>query len=109
MNSDEWFKLAQIGVPVIVACIGAIAYWVNHQAQKGIPEHRLIDQLQEQLDKSEARSDKQDERFARIEAKLGLLERTNRILLEYTYALRRHIAERRDPPAPEWPSGIHDS
>jgi predicted nuclease with TOPRIM domain len=115
----NWGIFGSIGVPIIVAALGTWGYIASHKTQKGTRENALIDQMQEMVqserdarkeerEAESARSDKQDARMEKIEAKVSVLERVSRIRLEYIYVLRRHIDERRDPPAPEWPPGIHD-
>lgn len=106
--SPGWQLFAGIGGTVLVALITGIFAVRSNRAQKGSRENALIDQLQEQLQSADTRSDKQDERMTRIEARLNLVEKVSRIRLEYIYELRRHIANGEPPPAPDWPPGIHD-
>lgn len=104
----NWGVVASVVVPIVVAGLGTLAAVAAKRTQKGSRENALIDQLQEQLDKADKRSDKQDERMLRIENKLTILERVSRIRLEYIYALRRHIDAGNPPPAPDWPVGAND-
>lgn len=108
MTSINWGVIAQVVVPIVVAALAAWATRAAHRTQKGSRENALIDQLQEQLDKAEARSDKQDERLDKMEAKLNAVMRTSRTRLDYIYRLRHHIDTQQPPPAPDWPDGIHD-
>lgn len=104
----NWGVVASWAVPIIVAALGTLGYWLSHRAQKGDPEHRLIDQLQEQLDAASARSDKQDARMGRIEGELDRFKKRERIRDEYIATLRRHIENGDPPPAPPWPEGLND-
>lgn len=104
----NWGVVGSVAVPIIVAGLGALGYWLSHRAQKGDPEHRMIDQLQEQLDAASKRSDKQDERMARIENELDRFKRRERIRDEYINQLRAHILAGNPPPPPDWPQGIYD-
>lgn len=117
--SPGWQLFAGIGGTVLVALITGIFAVRSNRAQKGSRENRIIDQLQENLDRTErlrkedreaasTRSDKQDARMAKIETRLYVVEKVSRIRLEYIYELRRHIANGEPPPAPDWPPGIHD-
>jgi hypothetical protein len=104
----NWGVVASFVVPIVVASLGAWGYYVSHRAQKGTPEHALIDQLQEQLDRADARSDKQDARMEKIEAELGRFKKREQIRDEYINKLRRHIEAGMPPPPPPWPDGLYD-
>lgn len=104
----NWGVVATVVVPIVVAGLSVLAGIASKRTQKGSRENAIIDQLQEQMRLDGERSDKQDARMARIEAKVSLLERVSRVRLEYIYLLRRHIDAGQPPPAPEWPDGAND-
>lgn len=108
MTEIDWGVIQQVVVPIVVAALAAWAGKAAHKAQKGSRENAIIDQLQEQLNRADQRSDKQDERMLRIEEKLNAVIRVSRVRLDYIYRLRHHIDTGQPPPAPEWPPGVHD-
>lgn len=104
----NWTVVAQVAVPVIVAIVGVWGVKAGSKAQKGSRENLIIDQLQEQVDKASARSDKQDERMGRIEKELDRFKMRERIRDEYINRLRAHILAGNPPPPPDWPQGLYD-
>lgn len=104
----NWTVVAQVLVPIVTGVLGVWGYHISKKAQKGDRENKIIDQLQETLDASNTRSDKQDERMSRIEKELDRFKMRERIRDEYINKLRAHINAGSPPPPPEWPEGLYE-
>lgn len=81
----------------VVAAIGVIAAsWLTYRAsrakQRSDTGQQMIDQHQEDI--------------IGLRARVGSLERAQRIQGDYIGELRRHIADGKPPPPPPYPSGL---
>jgi len=77
--------------------VGAgITAWI---ANRGNPENRLIDQLQEIIDQQRAINAEQREA---VEA----AQRREASFLNYIWTLQGHINTRKPPPPPSWPDEL---
>lgn len=90
----NWDVVASVLVPVVVAALGAWGYIASRKAQKGTPEHHMIDQLQEQIDRLEVRQ-------TRFEAR-------DRVYIPHIIRLNMHIDQNLGPPAPKIPKVIQE-
>jgi uncharacterized membrane protein YccC len=92
--------LIAAGVAAVAAVIAALfTYRASTRKQKSDSSQQLLDQHQEDIKelRSERKADSQ---------RIDRLERIARIQGDYIGELRRHIAERKDPPPPPYPTGL---
>jgi hypothetical protein len=82
-------------VPILTAAIGGlIAVLVAKIQNRGRPEHTMIDQLQQQLD--------------RVEKRVEKFEARDRVYIPFILKQNRHIELGLGPPAPKIPKVIQD-
>lgn len=92
MIGPEW---GTVLAGVIIAGIAALATWGSAKIQhKAKPEHAMIDQLQEEMEKMRLRMD-------RFEAR-------DRVYIPHILRLNHHIESGLGPPAPAIPKVIID-
>ena len=113
----NWGVVQSVAVPIVVAALAALGYWLSHRAQKGDPEHKLIDQLrttmterdtfwQGQIAEVKATAKRAEEKAESAQEKAASSDNDKIILLYYSYDLRHHIDTGQGPPAPPWPGGL---
>ena len=82
-------------VPIVTAGIGGfIAVLVAKIQNKGKPEHTMIDQLQQQLN--------------RVELRVAKFEARDRVYIPHIIRLNMHIEQGLGPPAPRIPKVIQE-
>lgn len=83
-------------VAVLVAIIGGI---FALKPKKGDAEHRMIDQMQEQIQRLDAKIKETDATVAKLRIEI-------RIRDDYIFALRKQINDEEPPPPKPWPEGL---
>lgn len=106
MTQNTWLGWVTTAIAAVLGLAGA---WVGTRFQRGTPENRLIDQLQEELAARDKRITDLEashaDRIGRLEARQDRSEKREQILRDYISRLRRHIDTDQGPPAPDWPDG----
>ena len=84
-----------VGAALTLVGVLVSAYFTKRGSDRKLKQdagQKMIDQLQEEL--------------ARQGKEIATLQRVQRIQDDYISQLRRHIADRQEPPPPPWPSSL---
>lgn len=101
-------NILQAGSSIIIAIIAGGGTWLIAKMQhKGRPENAMIDQMQENITRSDARLDAALNRIDRLEQDQAASKRREHKLGDYVNSLRIHIAEEKGPPPPPWPADLY--
>lgn len=117
--------IAAVGA-IITATITAVFTYLGArrsakaQLQQAAAERELglIDRWEKVADDAETRADRLEERvnsqlaeqaqaIRDLKSRVSLLEKRERVLIDYAASLRTHINQHLGPPAPPWPDSIH--